>query len=213
MPLEKEFHIKLKQIIKKHLKDTGFAIKEEERVKNVIFDILAEKGDKRLFFECEVPSMYRKFLSFKNSEKELLKLAFSPQRFIYKCVNKASKVVKKTGIIPIIAVPSDFFPEFLKKGFLKNNLSVWLINLETQKIAKLKTNKKFKIKEEGRAVRSPIDFIIKYFFSNYELGEARERLDRIVKKCVRDKMFFEKLMKYYENRDFEKLIRHIEKQR
>jgi len=208
--MEREFHSKLKNSISKYLKNKGFSIKKEARMKKLIIDVKARKS-KTLLFECEIPSKYKEFLCYKNkTEKELLKLAFAPHVFVKKCVRKVSNVFGKADIIPILVVPNDYFPKYLKQKFSRIGIETWFVDLKTLKIEKLKPKKKFKKFQKEIKHKSIGDYLMSYLFSKYRTGGARERLDKIIERIKKDRKFFERLKKYFEDKDFKKLNKYIE---
>lgn len=211
--MEKICHIRLKSIVSKHLKNKKFSVKREAEVKNLIIDIIARRNNSTLLFECETPPEYYKFQSFKNktTESELLKLAFKPYAFVKKCFVKASNVFSRTSIIPILVVPSDYFPQYVKQRFSKIGLRAWLVDLETSKIEKFQPEKRFKpIEKKETKNKSLMNYIISYSLSKYSLGEARQKQDEIINRAMKDEKFFGRLKKYYENNEFKKLNKLID---
>ena len=119
--MEKELHLKLKNIVSKHLKNKGFSVKQEAKLKKLIIDLKARKSNSTILFECEIPPNYKKYLSYKhNVEAELLKLAFVPSSFVKKCIRKVSNVFNKIDALPILVIPNDFFFSISETKVFKN---------------------------------------------------------------------------------------------
>jgi len=103
-----------------------------------------------------------------------------------------------------------FFSVYLKQKFSKIGIQAWFVDIETSKIEKLKIKNKFQLLKKEIKYRCLGDYIISYSFSKYSSSKARRKQNKIIEKIKKDEKFFERLKRYFQNKNFKKLNKLIE---
>lgn len=209
--MEKDFHVKLKIVVRNYLKNKNFSVKEEFPIKNLKIDVVGWKGKRKILFECEIPSKYKEFLELKKRvDHKTLRSLFSPLTFVSKCMRKVSNIFERTDSLPVLVIPNDYFPDILKETIPSKGIETWFVNIKNLEIS-LKENPKgeFILKKEEKK-RSLIDYILHYFNSKYPLGAARAKTRKVVERFKKDADTVKRIADYYENGYIEKVEEEIE---